>query len=315
MLDAALTSDDITHAALAGLTAMPKTLPPKLFYDARGVELFESITKLPEYYLTRTERALLTQIAPELTTALRPGSALVEYGASDEAKALLLLDARPQEFVSYVPIDVAEGALDSLSERLGASHPELRVDPVCADFLAPVVLPRAVADMRKWGFFPGSTIGNLDPGTARSFLRSARQVLGAGAWMIVGVDQCRDTARLLRAYDDAAGVTAAFNLNVLRRLNREAGGDFVLDDFVHRARWNAAEGRIEMHLESQRRHTVRVAGAAIHFEAGETIHTENSYKYSTEGFRSLAEAAGWSADHYWTDPDRLFAIHALRSPA
>jgi len=312
MLDAA-TADQATAAiALAGLAAQPKTLPPKLFYDAAGVRLFEAITRLPEYYVTRTERAMLERFGHEIAALAAPGSALVEFGASDEDKAVLLLDRAQGRFSSYMPIDVARDALRDVAARLAKTHPSLQVHPVCGDFLAPLVLPLK-ADTPGFGFFPGSTIGNLDPATAVSFLADVRRTLGAGAWLIVGVDLRKDIARLLHAYDDAAGITAAFNLNLLTRLNREAAADFTAEAFGHRARWNETESRIEMHLESLRPQTVHIAGHRIDFAAGETIHTENSYKHSVAGFQALAGQAGWSAEKLWTDDEKLFSIHALKA--
>jgi L-histidine N-alpha-methyltransferase len=312
MLDAALAETDIISIAVQGLTASSKTLPPKLFYDADGVRLFEAITRLPEYYLTRTELALLRRIAPEIVSLAEPGGALVEYGASDEAKASILLEAGERHFAAYVPVDVAVEALRAMEKRLKASRPQLAVFPVCADFLAPLTLPVAVRGRPKFGFFPGSTIGNLEPQIAREFLAKARNSLGEGSWLIVGADLRKDPDILLPAYDDAAGVTAAFNLNMLRRLNREAGADFDLSSFAHRARWNAAESRIEMHLESLVAQTVHVGGETVSFQRGETIHTENSYKHSAEGFRELAADSGWAPSGTWLDDAQLFSVHALR---
>jgi dimethylhistidine N-methyltransferase len=313
MFDTARLDQDICDIARAGLTAARKTLPPKLLYDVRGVALFDAITRVPEYYPTRTERALLTRIAPEISALAPVGSALVEYGASDEAKASLLLDAGAENIFAYVPIDVAAEALDGLAERLRDSRPDLRVLPVCADFVAPLTLPGEIASMPKLGFFPGSTIGNFEPAAARDFLAGARRTLGDGAWLIVGVDMPKDPGVLVPAYDDAQGVTASFNLNLLRRLNREAGANFDVFKFAHRAVWNASESRIEMHLVSACAQTVTVAGAKVQFAAGETIHTESSYKHSIEAFQALASAAGWHARHVWTDEAGLFSIHALQS--
>ena len=314
MFDAIVAPQDIASDALAGLRATPKTLPSKLFYYPEGVRLFDAITRLPEYYLTRTERGLLEQVAPQIVALAPPGAALVEYGASDEAKAQLLLHAAGAAFGAYVPIDVALGALEALSARMAYSEPDLQILPVCADFLRRPALPRALADRPCFGFFPGSTIGNLEPSVARRFLADARDTLGSGAWMVVGVDLRKDPGRLLPAYDDAAGVTAAFNLNMLRHLNREAAADFALDRFAHRALWNDAESRIEMHLESLCRQTVTVAGYPVHFAPGETVHTENSYKHGLAAFQALAREAGWQADRVWTDKDALFTIHALHNP-
>jgi dimethylhistidine N-methyltransferase len=305
----------VAAAALPGLLAARKTLPPLLFYDEEGCRLFYEITRLPEYYLTRTELALLERIAPDLAAAAPAGSTLVEYGASDETKAAMLLRQTigfgEPVFTAYIPIDIATPSLLALRGRLEARFPGLTVLPHTADFMRPVTLP-ARAEGPVLGFFPGSTIGNLEPGEATDFLRRARATLGPEARLILGFDCCQDPARLIPAYDDAAGVTAAFNRNLLVRLNREAGATFDPDGFVHRALWNAAEGRIEMHLISPDARAVQVAGRAIRFAAGETIHTENSYKYRPDRMRGLAAAAGWTPERTWTDPDGLFAIWLLR---
>ena len=311
LCDATAVDKDVVRLALRGLTAKPKTLPPKLFYDAAGVALFNAITRLPEYYPTRTERALLTRIAPDIAALIPAGATLVEYGASDEAKAEILLDAAGPRIAAYAPIDVAAAALAAIKARLARRRPALRVHPICADFEQPPPLGRDFASAPKFGFFPGSTIGNFDPAGARQFLAQARTTLGPGGWLIVGVDLRKSPSILVPAYDDADGVTAAFNLNLLHRLNREAAADFVPAAFQHRAVWNAGEGRIEMHLVSLKPQTVHVAGVAVNFAAGETIHTENSYKYDIAGFQSLAAASGWTPAQHWTDPDMLFSVHAL----
>lgn len=304
----------IAALALAGLRAGPKTLPAQLFYDEAGCQLFYRITELPEYYLTRTELALLPRVAVDVAALLPAPAVLVEYGASDETKAGFLLDRKRDDvavFAAYVPIDVAAPALVGLRARLARARPGLAVFPVAADFTAPVALPGAVRRLARLGFFPGSTIGNLDPAQARAFLAGTRATLGPGARMLVGVDLRKDPAILLPAYDDAAGVTAAFNRNLLVRLNREAGASFDPAAFDHRAVWNAVEGRIEMHLVSRRAQVVRVAGETIRFAPGETIHTENSYKHTEAGFAALAATAGWGAERVWTDPAALFSVHLL----
>jgi len=306
----------VAALALEGLRARPKTLPAQLFYDEAGCRLFYRITELAEYYLTRTELALLPLVATEAAARLAAPAVLVEYGASDETKAGFLLDQRRAGgavFAAYVPIDVAAPALAALRARLARTRPGLAVYPVAGDFLRPVALPGAVAGLARLGFFPGSTIGNLDPGQARVFLAAVRAALGEGARLLVGVDLRKDPAILLPAYDDAEGVTAAFNRNLLVRLNREAGAAFDPDSFDHRAVWNAADGRIEMHLVSRRAQTVPVAGEPVHFAAGETIHTENSYKHTLAGFAALATAAGWHGERVWTDPADLFSVHLLRA--
>ena len=300
----------VASEALAGLQGPAKTLPPKLFYDEIGCLLFDQITQLPEYYVTRTEQALLRRVAAEIAASAPRGAALVEYGACDEAKAALLL-ARMEQPAAYVPIDVAGPALLALRGRMRQSHPALAVHPMEADFLAPLSLPDSVAALPRFGFFPGSTIGNLDPATARRFLVQARTTLGPASRFVVGVDLRKDPEMLVPAYDDAAGVTASFNLNLLVRLNREAAADFDLEAFMHRAVWNDAESRIEMHLVSLRDQVAHVAGQPIRFRDGESIHTENSYKHTPDGFRALASSAGWHAERIWTDAAELFSIHLL----
>ncbi len=299
----------LVREILAGLQQPQKTLPAKLFYDAEGCRLFGEITRLPEYYVTRTELALLARVAPGLPR--RPGCALVEYGASDEGKAMALIDAVGA--TAYVPIDIAPGALQDMAARLAQDRPGLAVHPIAADFLDPLALPDGVQGRTVFGFFPGSTIGNLDPAAATAFLRQAAATLGRDALFLVGVDLRKSPDLLLPAYDDAQGVTAAFNRNLLVHVNRIAGADFDAGCFTHSAVWNEAAGRIEMHLRSARAQTVRLADTAIAFAAGETIHTENSYKHTIEGFAALAAAAGWDARQVWTDEAQLFSLHLLAS--
>ncbi|WP_158746098.1 L-histidine N(alpha)-methyltransferase [Acidisphaera sp. L21] len=297
----------IVEEVLMGLSQPQKTLPAKFFYDAEGCRLFGKITRLPEYYVTRTEQALLQQVAPELPRM--PGCALVEYGASDESKAMMLLDHIGAS--AYVPVDIADSALQDLTQRLHTARPSLSVHPVAADFLRPLALPHQTSSQQRFGFFPGSTIGNLDHATAHRFLVQVRETLGANARFLVGADLRKDSSILIPAYDDAQGVTAAFNLNLLSHLNREIGTDFELENFSHRAVWNDSEGRIEMHLVCAHRQTVSVGGTTIVFDGGETIHTENSYKHTVPQLRSMAERAGWRSEKVWTDPAELFSIHLL----
>ncbi len=308
-------TSSVATVALAGLLGHPKTLPPALFYDEAGCRLFAQITDLPEYYLTRTEHALLADVAPQVVRSLMEPIVLVEYGASDEAKAEYLLNVTGKTgepvIRAYVPIDVAAPALQRMSLRLHMQRPYLQVYPLAADFTAAMVLPADFPSLTRLGFFPGSTIGNLDPAQAQRFLQRARDTLGAGASLLVGVDLRKDPEILLPAYDDAAGVTAAFNLNLLVRLNREAGADFDPASFAHRAVWNDAESRIEMHLVSLREQAVHVDGQVVHFARGETIHTENSYKYAPERFAALAHASGWQTATLWTDPAQMFSLHLL----
>ena len=303
---------DVARDALAGLLAPQKTLPAKLFYDAEGSRLFVLITSMPEYYLTRTELGLLRTVAPDVGRRAPAGAAGVEYGAGSEVKAAILLRAlrRP---AAYLPIDVAEEMLADSQSRLSRQFPALVIRPVVGDFLAPFRLPPIVDGMPRLGFFPGSTIGNLEPPVAIRFLRQARETLGADAMLLVGVDRRKDPSILLPAYDDAGGITAAFNRNVLLRLNREAGANFDPDAFRHLALWNDREGRIEMHLVSRRSQRVRVGDQTVSFAEGETIHTENSYKHTPEAFLALARDAGWDGIELWTDSDDLFSIHLLRA--
>jgi L-histidine N-alpha-methyltransferase len=318
--DSAITGfmrDDVAAAALAGLLSPRKTLPPKLFYDEEGSRLFQCITDLPEYYLTRTERGLLETLAPEVTAAMPAGAVLVEYGASDESKAGFLLRTRNGSGVpicaAYVPIDVAAKGLERARARLAKSHPRLRVHVLPTDFTHPVRLPGEFAGMPRLGFLPGSTIGNFEPAEAQRLLVQLRETLGAQARLLIGVDLRKDPAVLVPAYNDKAGVTAAFNLNLLVRLNREADADFDLEAFSHRAIWNPTDSRIEMHLISHREQVVHVAGRTIRFAANETIHTENSYKYTLEDFVTLVKFAAWRACKVWTDDEGLFSVHLLEA--
>ncbi len=304
-------SDSFADHVVAGLGDDPKWLSAKYFYDAAGSALFEEITRLPEYYPTRTELKILGENAPAMSAYIPLAAALVEFGAGSAKKARIMLDAAPQ-VAAYVPVDISGEFLAQEAASVRRDVPAIAVLPVTADFTRDFDLPPQVRARPRVGFFPGSTIGNFEPADATEFLRQAGRILGQGSTMIVGVDAIKDEAVLNAAYDDAAGVTARFNLNVLRRMNRELGGDFDLAAFRHRAFYNVADHRIEMHLESLKAQTVTVAGRAFEFRAGETIHTENSYKYTVESFRALAEAAGWRPVATWTDANGYFAVHALK---
>lgn len=296
---------------LAGLSSQPKTLPPKYFYDERGSELFDAICALPEYYLTRTELAMLHAAAPEIAARVGPRPAIVEYGSGSGRKTAILI--RALQPVAYVAIDISGEQLRSAIAGLAASFPGVRMLALCADYTRAVSLPELdVMDVRRRVvYFPGSTIGNFTVAEALEFLRNAREVAGAAGAMLVGVDLKKDPRLLHAAYNDAKGITAAFNLNVLERINRELGGNFDVQAYEHRAHYNAEAGRIEMHLVSMREQQVSVAGHPFRFAAGETIHTENSYKYSVEEFQSLAREAGFHPDYCWLDRERLFSIHCL----
>lgn len=299
--------------ALTGLAGTPKTLPCKWLYDAEGCRLFEAITRLQEYYPTRTEVQILEASGAEIAEAIGPGAAVVEFGPGDGAKAVQLLGAL-QTPAAYLPVDIAAEWLEAVAARVSTAFPGLPVRPVVADFTLPFDLAgRAAGSATHLGFFPGSTIGNFEPQEAVAFLRRARASLRPGARMLLGADLVKDVAILKAAYDDAEAVTAAFNLNLLARLNREAGADFDLTAFRHEARWNARLERIEMHLVAQRAQSVAVAGHRFRFAAGESIHTESSHKYRPDRLRALAEAAGWRPLQMWTDPRELFSVWLLEA--
>jgi L-histidine Nalpha-methyltransferase len=293
------------------LSQHPKRLSPKYFYDAAGSELFEQITVLPEYYPTRTELTILRDRGREISAIIPKGAALVEFGAGATTKVRLLL--KECAFGAYVPVDISGDFLKAQADALRRDFPDLEVYPVAADFTAPFALPEAVKAMPKVGFFPGSTLGNFEPHEACRFLRSARDILGKGALMVIGVDLEKDERVLYQAYNDAAGVTARFNLNVLVRINSELGGNFDTSGFLHRAIYNRDRHRIEMHLIARKAQSVRVLGRNFSFRAGESIHTESSYKYSLERFAALARGSGWIRRASWTDAERMFSVHALAS--
>jgi len=304
--------DTFAADVIAGLTARPKYLSPKYFYDLAGSALFERITGLTEYYPTRSELGILGKRAAAIASLFPPRCALVEFGAGASTKARIVLRTAAS-VEAYVPIDISGDFLEQEAARLRRDLPHLAVYPVVADFTALQEPPAEIADTPRAGFFPGSTIGNFEPEEAAAFLRRAGRILGSGAVLIVGVDLIKAPGILHLAYNDAEGVTAKFNLNLLARINRELGANFDLDAFEHRAFYNAERSRIEMHLASTRRQKVRIGDVSIEFRAGETIHTENSYKYSFDSFQALAGGAGWSPLDVWTDG--LFSVHALRMAA
>src|SRR5580692_5729965 len=291
------------------LSQHPKRLSPKYFYDAAGSELFEQITVLPEYYPTRTELTILRDRSRAISAIIPKRAALVEFGAGATTKVRLLLNECA--FGAYVPVDISGDFLKAQADALRQDFPALSVHPLAADFTTPFALPAAIAGMPKVGFFPGSTLGNFEPHEACAFLRSARQILGEGAQMILGVDLEKDERVLYDAYNDAAGVTAQFNMNVLVRMNRELGGNFDLSAFTHRAIYNRERHRIEMHLISKKQQAVRMLGTSFSFRPGESIHTESSYKYSIDRFAALARGSGWQVRESWTDTNRMFSVHAL----
>ncbi len=291
---------------LAGLAAPIRAIPARWLYDRRGSELFEEITRLPEYYLTRLDTELLARHAPEVGAIVGPGSAIVELGAGSAVKTPILIEAvKP---AAYVPIDISGEFLRSAAQEVQREHSDLSVHPVEADFMKEIPLPPAVDGLPRLGFFPGSTIGNMIPATAVDLLRAFRAALGVGANLLIGIDRVKDIETLLRAYDDSAGVTAAFNLNLLHRINAQLGGDIPVDDFAHRAVWNEAKSRIEMHLVARRDLAFAVAGRSFEMRAGETIHSENSHKYGPRDASLLLRAAGWAPIREWTDAGDNFAL-------
>jgi L-histidine N-alpha-methyltransferase len=308
----AAASDSFADHVTAGLGDQPKWLSAKYFYDSAGSELFEQITALPEYYPTRAELKILNENARAISAYIPLAAALVEFGTGSTRKARIVLNAAPQ-ISAYVPVDISAEFLAAQAAALRRDVSHIAILPVVADFTRDFDLPSQIRARPRVGFFPGSTIGNFEPEDAAEFLRQAARILGHGSTMVIGIDLIKDAAVLNAAYDDAAGVTAKFNLNILRRMNRELDGDFDLSAFRHRAFYNADDHRIEMHLESLKEQTVTVAGKALHFARGETIHTENSYKYTVESFRALAESAGWRPVATWTDENELFSMHALKN--
>src|SRR5713101_2475621 len=308
--DATSVSSRFLDDVLRGLSARRKTLPSKYFYDAEGSRLFEAICELPEYYVTRTETALLADVAPELAGFVADGAALVEFGSGASAKTRLILDASPQIDL-YVPIDISEAALSDAAESIRADYRSLTVIPLVEDFTRALQLPSVVRSRPIVGFFPGSTIGNFQPAEAAHFFRRVRTLLGDGALFVVGADLVKAPEVLLPAYDDAHGVTAAFNRNVLARINRELGGSLDLDAFEHRAVWNEAESRIEMHLVSSRDQTARIGSRTIVFIEGEVIHTESSHKYRPDAFEALVERGGWRVKTAWTSDAASFGVFLL----
>jgi dimethylhistidine N-methyltransferase len=298
---------------LAAFEARPRSISPKYFYDAAGSRLFDRICELPEYYPTRTEVGLLERHAGEIAGLAGPHAEIVEFGAGSLRKVRLLLEAFAAP-ARYVPIDISGDHLAASAATLRADYPQLDVQPVIADYTQRVLLPASLEGGRRIGFFPGSTIGNFTPEEALHFLQVAAQVLRGGA-LLLGADLVKDPAVLHAAYNDAQGVTAEFNLNLLLRANRELGADFVVQRFAHAAFYNAPLQRIEMHLVSMARQQVSFCGRSFTLEEGEALHTENSHKFTLDGLRALAERAGFRPGPAWIDPQRLFSVHWLHAPA
>lgn len=311
LLDFEPVADDFAAAVIAGLSADPKSIPPKFFYDATGSDIFNRICETEEYYVTRTEVALLKAIGPEIAKHAGPGVSVIEYGCGSSDKIRTLLDALDSP-AEYWAIDISRDHLLSSSDAIGRDYPDLGVNAVVADFAAKLELPDRMAG-RKLAFFPGSTIGNQTPAEAEAFLTGVRAVVGDGGALLIGVDLKKDLDRLTRAYNDAAGHTADFNLNLLHRMRAELGAELDPDGFEHRAFFNSDQSRIEMHLSAKGAQTIRLGAHEFAFADGETIHTENSCKYDIAGFQALAARAGFEAVQSWTDADDLFSIHFLKS--
>ncbi|MEO8547049.1 MAG: L-histidine N(alpha)-methyltransferase [Sphingomicrobium sp.] len=299
-------TDAFRKDVLAGLAARIPAIPARWLYDRTGSELFDDITRLPSYYPTRTETALLEAIMPEAAARIPKGAAVVEFGAGSATKTPILLRAIAP--AAYIPVDISGEYLKDSAAQLSGRFPALPVMPVVADFVRPFALPDAVADLPKLGFFPGSTIGNFVPRSATDLLRHFRELLGTGAYLLIGMDRVKPIERLIAAYDDPDGVTARFNLNLLERINRELDGTIPADAFRHEARWNDILSRIEMHLVAARNVEFTVAGQPFALQQGQSIHSENSHKYGRRGGRVLLLAGGWTPLAEWTDPDGDFAV-------
>lgn len=310
--DARPDDNEMLSEVRAGLSATPKTLPCKYFYDEKGSDLFQQICHLPEYYPTRTETKLLQSIAGEIGELIGPGCQMIEYGSGSSEKMRIVLSAliEPESFTA---VDISKEHLLTVTEALSNEFPDLKVHAVSADFVRPFEVPAMIGSGRRVGFFPGSTIGNFTHDGAIEFLEGTRHVVGPKGAMLIGVDLKKDERILHAAYNDAQGVTAAFNMNLLTRLNRELGANFDLTRFRHDAFYNAEIGRIEMHLLSLSDQTVSLGGEPYSFRKDETIHTENSYKYSPDEFTALTERAGYEMLKTWTDPEQLFGLFFLQA--
>jgi len=308
LLDLEPATSDFLEQAIAGLSSSPRTLPSKFFYDERGSDLFQQICELPEYYVTRTETEILRHYGAEMAESIGENAELVGFGTGAGVKTRMLLD-HLQNLIAYVPVDISKQRLTESAEALSREMPELEILPVCADYLQPLELPtpsRKPAHIAV--YFPGSTIGNMQPEEARHFLQRVARLCGTSGGLIIGVDLQKSSDILEAAYNDGAGVTAAFNRNMLVRANRELGADFDLSRWRHRALYNQEAARIEMHLLSEGKQTVHLGGREFDFAPGEKIITEFSYKHTVEGFAALAASAGFQLARVWIDPQKLFAV-------
>lgn len=306
------TQNDFLRDVINGLSNDQKTLPCKYFYDARGSRLFDQICELEEYYPTRTEMAIMTDFIEEIGASLGPHCRLVEFGSGSSVKIRMILD-HMEATEEYIPIEISREHMESSVRKLQEEYPDLRIRPICADYLEEWHLPERSAEMaRQVFYFPGSTIGNFDQSTALEFLRRIVSEAEQGDLLLIGVDRKKDPEVLHAAYNDADGVTAAFNMNLLERINRELDGDFDLSHFYHEAIYNADAGRVEMHLVSKRAQKVSISGHRFEFEKGESIHTESSHKYHPEEFLAMAEEAGFRKDSFWTDARQWFSLFCLK---
>ena len=300
----------LRREVIEGLSRIPKQLPPKLFYDHQGSALFEEITRLPEYYLTRTETAILESRADDMLTEIGAAPALIEFGSGSSTKVRILLD-RMRGPATYVPVDISIKPLTEAAESIAADY-HVNVIAVCADYSRAFTLPPLPRAARRTIFFPGSNLGNLNSEEAREFFRRSRALLQRGDGMLIGIDRVKDRQVLHAAYNDSRGVTARFNLNLLQRINRELGADFDLAEFEHLAFFNEQESRIEMHLRSRRAQSVQIDGRKFRFDAGETVHTENSYKYGDGDLERLIDGSGFALTRTWSDAAKWFSVHYLR---
>lgn len=302
--------NEFASDVLSGLGHRPASIPPKYFYDAKGSSLFDAITELPEYYPTRTEIGILSANAAQIARHVGTGSLLVEPGGGSCAKVHILLEGlKPR---AYVPMDISKEHLQLAAEELAIAFPWLEIHAACTDFTQEMRLPPSAPKGTHVAFFPGSSIGNFDPGSAVDFLQAIAELVGLGGYLLIGVDLKKDSAILEAAYDDSAGITALFNLNLLTRINGELDGNFDLSKWQHKALYNDDIGRIEMHLVSQTNQIVKINGTSFNFSNGETIHTENSYKYTSDEFITLAAEAGFQSDALWIDANNLFSVHLFR---
>ena len=309
-----LMESDFANDVITGLSQAQKSIPCKYLYDQRGSQLFDAITKTPEYYPTRTETALLNEHAIEMAELMGAGAHLIEFGSGSSIKVRILLDAAP-DLASYIPVDISHDHLLHAAASIAKDYPKLNVIPITADFTQPFAFPPSIQKGRKIGFFPGSTIGNFTAEEAKDFLSNAAQLLQAGGGLLIGADLIKDPEILNAAYNDKEGVTSQFSLNLLQRINREIGGDFDATQFRHQASYNPDTERVEIFIESRDKQTVRVNGEQFNFAAGERIHTENSHKYDIEKFQALARKSGFNPRKVWVDDQNLFSVHYLEVAA